>query len=85
MNYSMREENNDNKTSLRKTFFLGLTPLIIAVLFYISLSVCIQVLRCYSNWRLKKQLVIVRCPEQCLIISNLLTDDITQQSISQVI
>jgi hypothetical protein len=78
-------ENEDNNSTLRKTLLLGFTPLVIAILLYVSLSVCIQVSRCYSNWRLKKQLAIVRCSEQCLIVSNPSIDDSDQQSLPQVV
>jgi hypothetical protein len=76
---------HDNNTSLRKTLFLGLIPLFIAGLLYISLSLCIQISRCHSNWRLKKQLAIVRCSGQCLIVSNPSVDDTNQQSFPQVV
>ncbi|CAF0867191.1 unnamed protein product [Rotaria sordida] len=85
MNHPIREENNDNNTSLKKTLFLGFTPLVIAALLYISLSLCIQLSRCYSNWRLKQQLTIVRCSEECLIVSNPSIDDINQQATPQVV
>jgi hypothetical protein len=86
MNYPEKRENdNDNNTTLKKILFLGCTPLIIAALLYISLSLCIQLSRCYSNWRLKKQLAIVRCSDQCLIVSNPTIDDTDQQSYLQVV
>ena len=85
MNIADSTENNDNSTTLRKTLLLGFTPLVIAILLYVSLSVCIQVSRCYSNWRLKKQLAIVRCSEQCLIVSNPSIDESDQQSFPQVV
>jgi len=86
MNYPEKQGNdNDNDTSLRKTLVLGFTPLVIAALLYISLSLCIQISRCYSNWRLKKQLAIVRCSEQCLIVSNPSINDTDQQSFPQVV
>jgi hypothetical protein len=86
MNYPDKQGNdNDNDTSLKKTLVLGFTPLVIAVLLYVSLSLCIQISRCYSNWRLKKQLAIVRCSEQCLIVSNPSINDTDQQSFPQVV
>lgn len=75
----------DSEITLKKTILLGFTPLVIAGLLYVSLSVCIQVSRCYSNWRLKKQLEIVRCSEQCLIVSNPSIDESNQQNIPQVV
>jgi hypothetical protein len=85
MNLDENEETIDNNSSLKKTIFLGFTPLAIAVLLYVSFSICIQVSRCYSNWRLKKQLAIVRCSEQCLIVSNPSIDDTDQQALPQVV
>jgi hypothetical protein len=85
MNFAEKSDINDNGTTLKKTLLLGFTPLVIAAVLYVSLSVCIQVSRCYSNWRLKKQLEIVRCSEQCLIVSNPSIDDSEQQSIPQVV
>jgi hypothetical protein len=85
MNDPEKRENNDNNTSLKKTLFLGFIPLFIAALLYVSLSLCVQISRCYSNWRLKKQLVIVRCSEQCLIVSNPSIDDNDRQSFPQVV
>jgi hypothetical protein len=85
MNVAEKSDTNDSNTTLKKTLLLGFTPLVIAMLLYVSLSVCIQVSRCYSNWRLKKQLEIVRCSEQCLIVSNPSIDDSDQQSIPQVV
>jgi hypothetical protein len=79
------DKSETNETTLKKTLLLGFTPLVIAALLYVSLSVCIQVSRCYSNWRLKQQLEIVRCSEQCLIVSNPSIDDSDQQSIPQVV
>ncbi|CAF3069347.1 unnamed protein product [Rotaria socialis] len=75
----------NNNTSLQKTLLLGFTPLVIAILLYISLSVCIQASRCYSNWQLKRQLEIVRCSEQCLVVSNPSIDDSDQQAFPQVV
>jgi hypothetical protein len=85
MNIEENPNINNNNVILRKTLLLGFTPLLIAALLYVSLSICIQVSRCYSNWRLKKQLEIVRCSEQCLIVSNPSIDDSDQQSIPQVV
>jgi hypothetical protein len=85
MNIEENPNLNNNDITLRKTLLLGFTPLLIAALLYVSLSICIQVSRCYSNWRLKKQLEIVRCSEQCLIVSNPSIDDSDQQSIPQVV
>ncbi len=85
MNFAEKSDINDNGATLKKTLLLGFTPLVIAAVLYVSLSVCIQVSRCYSNWRLKKQLEIVRCSEQCLIVSNPSIDDSEQQSIPQVV
>jgi hypothetical protein len=85
MNIPEKASTNDNDLTLKKTLLLGFTPLVIAGLIYISLSVCIQVSRCYSNWRLKKQLEIVRCSEQCLIVSNPSIDESDQQTIPQVV
>jgi hypothetical protein len=85
MNIPEKSSTNDNDLTLKKTLLLGFTPLVIAGLIYISLSVCIQVSRCYSNWRLKKQLEIVRCSEQCLIVSNPSIDESNQQTIPQVV
>jgi hypothetical protein len=85
MNARENEEINDNITSLKKTLFLGFTPLVIAGVLYIILSLYIQLSRCYSNWRLKKQLVILCCSEQCLIVSNPSVDDTDQQIIPQVV
>jgi hypothetical protein len=85
MNIPEKSSTNDNDLTLKKTLLLGFTPLVIAGLIYISLSVCIQVSRCYSNWRLKKQLEIVRCSEQCLIVSNPSIDESDQQTIPQVV
>jgi hypothetical protein len=84
MNYPENEEINQS-SSLKRTLFLGFTPLVIAGLIYIILSLCIQLSRWYSNWRLKKQLVILRCSEQCLIVSNPSIDDTDQHSIPQVV
>jgi len=85
MNIEENPNINNNNVILRKTLLLGFTPLLIAALLYVSLSLCIQVSRCYSNWRLKKQLEIVRCSEQCLIVSNPSIDDSDQQSIPQIV
>jgi len=85
MNIEEKSDINDNDTALKKTLLLGFTPLVIVALLYISLSICIQVSRCYSNWRLKKQLEIVRCSDQCLIVSNPSIDDSDQQYIPQVV
>ncbi|CAF1243436.1 unnamed protein product [Adineta steineri] len=86
MNFGENSEtNDDNNTTLKKTLLLGFTPLVIAILLYISLSICIQVSRCYANWKLKKQLEIVRCSEQCLIVSNPSIDDSDQQSFPEVV
>jgi hypothetical protein len=85
MNIGEESETSDNNATLKKTLLLGFTPLVIAVVLYISLSVCIQVSRCYANWKLKKQLEIVRCSEQCLIVSNPSIDDSDQQAIPQVV
>ena len=85
MNIPEKSSTNDNDLSLKKTLLLGFTPLVIAAVLYVSLSVCIQVSRCYSNWRLKKQLEIVRCSEQCLIVSNPSIDESDQQAIPQVV
>jgi len=85
MNVGEESETSDNNATLKKTLLLGFTPLVIAVVLYISLSVCIQVSRCYANWKLKKQLEIVRCSEQCLIVSNPSIDDSDQQAIPQVV
>jgi hypothetical protein len=85
MNIEEKPDTNDNNITLRKTLLLGFTPLVIALLLYVSLSVCIQVSRCYSNWRLKKQLEIVRCSEQCLIVSNPSIDESDHQAIPQVV
>lgn len=76
---------NDHELSLKKTILLGFTPLVIAAIVYVSLSMCIQVSRCYSNWRLKKQLEIVRCSEQCLIVSNPSIDESDVQTIPQAV
>ena len=78
-------ESIDNNSSLKKTLLLGLTPLVIAVILYVSLTLCIHVSRCYSNWRLKRQLAIVRCSEQCLIVSNPSIDETDQQVYPQVV
>lgn len=78
-------DTNANKTALKTILLLGFTPLVIAGILYVSLSMCIQVSRCYSNWRLKKQLQIVRCSEQCLIVSNPSIDENDQQSHPQVV
>jgi len=85
MNIGEESETSDNNATLKKTLLLGFTPLVIAVVLYISLSVCIQVSRCYADWKLKKQLEIVRCSEQCLIVSNPSIDDSDQQAIPQVV
>lgn len=85
MNYPLKQELNDNNTSLRRVLFLGLTPLIIAVFFYVCLSLSIQLSRYYSNWRLRKQFAIMQCSEHCLIVSNLSVDDIDQQFNQQVV
>ncbi|CAF5074834.1 unnamed protein product, partial [Rotaria magnacalcarata] len=79
------EPTTNNNTTLQKTLLLGFTPLVIAILLYISLSLCIQVSRCYSNWQLKRQLEIVRCSEQCLVVSNPSIDDSDQQAVPQVV
>lgn len=76
---------NDHELTLKQTLLLGFTPLVIAAIVYVSLSVCIQVSRCYSNWRLKKQLEIVRCSEQCLIVANPSIDESDQQTIPQAV
>lgn len=81
----MNRPDNDNNITLRKTLFLGFTPLVIAALLYISLNLCIHVSRCYSNYRLKKQLIIVRCSEQCLIVSNPSIDDTSEQGSLQFV
>ena len=78
-------DTNTNRTALKTILFLGFTPLVIAGILYVSLSLCIQVSRCYSNWRLKKQLQIVRCSEQCLIVSNPSIDETDRQSYPQVV
>ncbi|CAF1005311.1 unnamed protein product [Rotaria sordida] len=78
-------EINNHSTTLKNTLLLGFTPLVIAIILYISLSMCIQLSRCYSNWQLKKQLEIVRCSEQCLVVSNPSIDDSDQQTIPQVV
>ena len=78
-------ESIDNNSSLKKTLLLGLTPLVIAVILYASLTLCIHVSRCYSDWRLKRQLAIVRCSEQCLIVSNPSIDETDQQVYPQVV
>ncbi|CAF0793313.1 unnamed protein product [Rotaria sp. Silwood1] len=80
-----QSETNNNSTTLKNTLLLGFTPLVIAIVLYISLNVCIQLSRCYSNWRLKKQLEIVRCSEQCLVVSNPSIDVSDQQVIPQVV
>lgn len=85
MNNPIRTENNDNNESLKKTLFLGFTPLVIAALLYTILSLCIQISRCYSNWHLKKQLTVLRCSEQCLIVSNPSVEDSDQQCTPQVV
>jgi len=85
MNIEENPNINNNDITLKKTLLLGFTPLLIAAVLYVSLSICIQVSRCYSNWRLKKQLEIVRCSEQCLIVSNPSIDDSDQLSIPQVV
>ncbi len=85
MNIGEESETSDNNATLKKTLLLGFTPLVIAVVLYISLSLCIQVSRCYADWKLKKQLEIVRCSEQCLIVSNPSIDDSDQQAIPQVV
>ncbi|UJR15836.1 hypothetical protein I4U23_002762 [Adineta vaga] len=79
------ERSNDNSATLKKTLLLGFTPLVIAIVLYISLSACIHLSRCYANWKLKKQLEIVRCSEQCLIVSNPSIDDSDQQSTPEVV
>lgn len=81
----MSEANDENNLTLKKTLLLGFTPLVIAMLLYASLSVCIQVSRWYTNWRLRKQLAIVRCSEQCLIVSNPSIDEDDRQSYPQVV
>lgn len=78
-------DTNDNDITLKKTLLLGFTPLVIAALLYVTLTICIQLSRFYSNWRLKKQLEIVRCSEQCLIVSNPSIDESDQQSLPQVV
>ncbi|CAF0810734.1 unnamed protein product [Rotaria sordida] len=80
-----QSEINNHSTTLKNTLLLGFTPLVIAIILYISLSMCIQLSRCYSNWQLKKQLEIVRCSEQCLVVSNPSIDDSDQQTIPQVV
>jgi len=76
---------SDNNITFKKIVFLGFTPLVIAGLVYISLSLCIQISRCYSNYRLKQQLIIVRCSEQCLIVSNPSIDETDEQAILQIV
>ena len=76
---------SDHDLTLKKTLLLGFTPLVIAAIVYVSLSFCIQVSRCYSNWKLKKQLEIVRCSEQCLIVSNPSIDESDQQTMPQAV
>jgi len=76
---------SDNNITLKKIVFLGFTPLVIAGLLYISLSLCIQISRCYSNYRLKQQLIIVRCSDQCLIVSNPSIDETDEQAILQIV
>ena len=85
MNRPVDETNNNNKTLLKTTFILGFTPLAIAILVYVSLSLCIHISTCYFNWRLKKQLAIVRCSEQCLVVSNPTTNDIDLRAMPQVV
>lgn len=81
----MVTENVDNQMSLKTTLFLGLTPLIIAMILYTSLTMCIEISRCYNNWRLKRQLAIVRSSDQCLIVSNPSIDDSDPQTYPQVV
>ena len=80
-----RQRREDNDISLKKTIFLGFTPLVIAAVLCISLTFCIQISRCYSNYRLKQQSVIVHCSEQCLIVSNPSIDETGEQGSLQVI
>ena len=65
----MNDSGNDD-ASLRRILLLGLTPLVIVALLCLSFSLCIQLSRSYSNWRLKQQSTIVQCSEHCLIVSN---------------
>ena len=71
--------------SLTTALLLGLTPLVIALLLYLSLSLCIQLSRWHSNWRLSQQLAIVRCSEECLIVSNPSIDCSDRQSCPEVV
>ncbi|CAF1067185.1 unnamed protein product [Adineta ricciae] len=84
-NGEQTDMSDDNSATLKKTLLLGFTPLVIAIVLYISLSACIHVSRFYANWKLKKQLEIVRCSEQCLIVSNPSIDDSDQQSTPEVV
>jgi hypothetical protein len=85
MNDLKKRENDNNSTSFKKILFLGFIPLIIAALICISLSLCIQLSRCYSNWCLRNQLTILESPEQCLIVSNPSLDNNDQQLFPQVV
>lgn len=76
---------DDNDASMGRILFLGLIPLGFALLFGLGLSICIQLSRYYSNWRLRQQLSIVRSSEQCLIVSNQSIDQTDLQSCPQVI
>ena len=78
-------ESTHDDTSMTRVLLLGLAPLGFAVLVGISLSLCIQFSRYYSNWRLNRQLIILRSSEQCLIVSNQSIDQTDLQSCPQVI
>ena len=80
MNHS-EPRRNDDQTSLSKIFALGFTPLLIAVLFYLSLSLCIQFSRYYSN----RQIALIRYSEQYLIVCNPSVDRIDQELLPQVV
>ena len=85
MNHPEKGEDNDTNITLKTTLFLGFIPLVIAAILYISLSLCINVSRCYSNYHLKKQLTIVRCSKQCLIVSNPSIYDTGEQAVLQMV
>lgn len=84
---TMDEFSNDehDDASMARILFLGLTPLGVALLLCLCLSLCIQLSRSYSNWRLRKQLTIVRSSEQFLIVANRSIDQTDLQLSSQVV
>ena len=83
----MDDSSNDDHddASMTRILFLGLGPLGVALLLCLCLSLCIQLSRSYSSWRLRKQLTIVRSSEQFLVVSNRSVDQTDLQLSSQII